>query len=282
MMKIKKRKIIIVIPAGVFPELIALCNHLSHEKDFFDEVHIWANTYDSQKIEKINNLTKRFNFIKIIPISWEKPTHGGWLGIENIGKFMSLCTTDDYYLRIDTDICFIEKDAIKKIINCRLKKENKKYFMIYGNIINNPFTFYKYQQNNILKNHPVYEKKYANASRCSGDSMLKIHRHFKDVIKSNNLKKYYFKDYAFDSKELKIPVNVICWHGKKLRDISSNLITNNEEGVLTNHAAQNLVCGDALFVHLSYACQRTEINNQRKLQEIKKYYLNLSLNNIFI
>lgn len=260
-------KIVIVIPGGTFPEVEILCNHLKHEVNYFDECELWLNTTDKHNIDKMIQMEKKFGFIKCVERSFET-----FYGIEGIKKFVNLrCKEDCLYIRLDNDIVFIENGAIKKLVDLRLQSD---CFMVFGNIVNNPFSYHMYQKLGLLKDMPNFELKYNNQSRNSGEIMLKMHEMFISDVKKNDIKKYYFDNYSYDYKELQIPVNVISWFGKNL----DKEIVGNEEFWMNSRPGINCVCGNALFSHLSYASQRTNLDESNLInyKKIKNSYFNIS------
>ena len=63
MMKIKKKPVQIVIPGGRIRSLDILCNHLNHEKQYFDECFIWINTDYSDEVDFIKSIGKKYDFV---------------------------------------------------------------------------------------------------------------------------------------------------------------------------------------------------------------------------
>ena len=83
MMKIKKKPVQIVIPGGRIRSLDILCNHLNHEKQYFDECFIWINTDYSDEVDFIKSIGKKYDFVKYIEPKpeWKIDTHSPAEGI---------------------------------------------------------------------------------------------------------------------------------------------------------------------------------------------------------
>jgi hypothetical protein len=268
MLKVKFKKVIVVIPGGTNPQIETLLNHLSHEVNYFDECHLWLNTFHKGNIDYMIHISKKYKFVKCVPVDF-KMQHA----IEGIGLFTNRCINDNIYIRLDNDICFIEKNAIKKLVNYRIR--NKDLFLVYGNILNNPFTFHMYQTRGIIDFKAHFALSYHNAGRDSCNFMLKIHDKF---LNKPDPELYHFPHYKYSSHDFAVPVNAICWYGTALKNFGP--IQGNEERFLVSRPAINGVCGDALFNHLSYASQRINCGkNHNFYDHLVQRYLQLSRNN---
>src|SRR6185295_17655254 len=116
MLKVRSHKVVIVIPGGTKPEIEILLNHLKHEANYFDECHLWLNTDSQSNITYMVKVAKKFPFVKCIAKDFKSRNN-----IEGIGLFTNKCTQDKIYIRLDNDICFIDKGAIKNLVKYRLK-----------------------------------------------------------------------------------------------------------------------------------------------------------------
>lgn len=263
----KPKKVVIVIPGGTNPQIETLLNHLTHEVNYFDECHLWLNTFHKGNIDYMLRTAKNYKFVQCVHRDFKMAD-----AIHGIGLFMNKCKYDHLYIRLDNDICYIEPGAIKRLVKYRL--ENPNLFMAFGNVINNPFTYHFYQKEKVIY-HNSLPLSYHNEGRDSCNLMLLMHKKFLGNYKKPKL--FYIKPYTYKSSELTIPINVISWFGNALKAFGS--ITGNEEAFLNSRSSINGVCGNALFSHLSYATQRTNCHRQHRIkeyQEIERRYLELS------
>ncbi len=263
MLKARHKKVIIVIPGGTKPEIEILLNHLSHEVNYFDECHLWVNTDSKERIDYMQETAKRFPFVQCVYRDFGiKDT------IAAIGMFTDKCVKDNIYIRLDNDIVFIEHGAIKRLVNFRIK--NNDLFLVYGNVINNPYNCARCWDTYINKCPSLA---YGNEIRCSCDLMLRTHKVFLDNCANYN--KYYCDSFRYSSTMLTLPINVISWFGNSLKQFGRTV--GNEESFLVSRPATNGVCGNALFSHLTYACQREQCyksgRNQEYLKIRKRYYV---------
>lgn len=62
-------KVVIVIPAGHFPDIEILLRNLDRQKRYFDECHVWMNCR-YKDILPIYNFSKNYPFVKCINPRW--------------------------------------------------------------------------------------------------------------------------------------------------------------------------------------------------------------------
>jgi len=261
MMKIKKKPVQIVIPGGRIRSLDILCNHLNHEKQYFDECFIWINTDYSDEVDFIKSIGKKYDFVKYIEPKpeWKIDTHSP---AEGIACFINeYCNEDKLYIRLDDDICYIEKEAIKKLINHR---KNSKDFLVYGNCINNDaiskiYLEHEIYTKNILLNNDTHE-----TFRMSGDVALKIHEMFSQDVMEKNQKKYYLPNLINIPNKNYCPVNVISFYGKDMKKIGPIPKNVNEEVFFNTSGDSYSICGNALFAHMFYCTQRGSLIKQHE------------------
>ena len=254
--KIKKTPVQIIIPGGRIRSLNILCKHLEHEKKYFDECFVWINTNYPDEIDYIKNIEKKYDFIKYIEPDpdWEINPHTPAKGITYFAN--KYCNEDKIYIRLDDDICYIEEEAIKKLIDYRRISND---FLVYGNCINNSGISEIYYNHEIYSNDFLIKKDKQDSFRLSGEVALKIHAEFLKDVETKNQKKYYLPHLKNEPKEIYCPVNVISFYGndfKKIGPISPEI---NEEVFFNSKGNSYSICGNALFAHMFYYTQRSEL-----------------------
>lgn len=263
-------KVVIVIPAGHFPDIEILLRNLDKHKKYFDECHIWMNCLNNS-ILPIRELSKKYLFSKCINPQWPEG------GIEGIARFLELCTNKHtLYIRLDQDICYIEKNAIKNLV--RFKFCHPDHFLTYANCVNNDITSHYYQLKGIVPhNFGGFDRRYGNQARHSADYMLFLHEMFLNDCKNNNLNKYKINNVVWHSSEFGCPVNAVCWFGRDFARFGSKVIGNEEAYLITRNAV-NSICGNSIMCHFKYQSQIKHFNKEKwdKSHKLQKEYLNLS------
>ncbi len=272
MLKGKPSKVVVVIPGGTKPEIEILLNHLDHEKEYFDECHLWLNTPIQHDIWYMKKIAKRFEFVTPIHRDfWCKN------GLDCIGYFMEKCVQDKIYIRLDNDIVYIQKGAIKNLLNYRIR--HKDLFMVFGNIVNNPFTFHLYQQRHIMDFGRPFNTHQYNDGRKSCHYMLEMHKKFLNLIRYRKVNRTHIENFNYHSSHLYIPINACSWYGPHLRHFGR--IIGDEEPFLNSRNTMMGFVGNATFSHLSYQHQRGEcyrINRAKEFHDIVHQYHLISKN----
>lgn len=264
-------KRICVTPAGRqrYLEILQLHMKREYERGNFQEWHLWINTNIQSDIDYINQLADENQFIKAVP------NPGVYNHNYSIANFYRYCIDEDtVYLRLDDDICFVEKDAIEKMFKFRILHEN--YFLTCGNTINNSLCGHIHQRLGI-----VDERHGINQFICMdevGWRNVEYSEYVHRILLSNIIEKQTGR-YKFDKWELRehqrISINVISWFGKDFKDFAEGLPPNwDEEHMLTTEVPAhykkiNCICGQALFSHFSFFTQREHLE-QTNLLELYK------------
>ncbi len=272
-------KVISVTPAGRKRYLEILVPYLLENRAYIQEHHFWLNTHKKEDIDYIEALAKEYpDFFKINRKEIFDNT-AAWICIWQY--FKDYVDEDTLYLRFDDDICYIEKDAIKNLISCRIK--NPKAFLVYGNVVNNTFCTYLHQEKGAIHfNWHKVKYGYDLEAGTSGKIAEKIHLKFITDIKNNKVENWKFKKYKIDISSANPQVNVISWFGKDLKDLPE-LETKDLRGVYTKidgkdvemlyeekmlnnilpkrFKRNNIICGDAIFGHYAYTHQRSYLEN---------------------
>ncbi len=285
-------KKIIVTPAGRKAYLSILSKYLCYFKnlDEFDEWHLWCNTDKREDVNFINELAQKHNFIKVIPLGEfiltlpdGKLSNGVvWLKGQpyyacTIPYFIKNDCTDEnsVYLRLDDDIVFIKKGSVKNIFQYRMK--NKKNFLVYGNIVNNPVMSYIHQQINAL---PKTMGKVGFNSRdalglYNGEFAAFVHNNFFKRYEHNQLKKYFFKTFKLKDYT-HMSIQVISWFGKRFAKFGGIIPEGiHEEDYVAEirpkiEGSPNIVFGDSLFCHYSAEVHRKYVDTTNILKRYEK------------
>lgn len=276
-------KKIIVTPAGRKQFLEILFNNLRRYLDEFDEWVLWANTDNLEDLEYIRSLSKENDFIKHIEL--DIPFSHNF----SISSFFKYAVDPNaVYLRLDDDICFIDKKAISTIFEYRIN--NTKPFLVYGNIVNNAMINYiqqrcgRYDSSYGINSYMALEYLQHDTSEIAAN----IHKMFIDKFKKSQLDdlkfshKWIFLDYERAS------INAVSWLGKDFLAFDgkpdfTGQVDEDEEEFLSCTMPKRLgrpneVCGNAIFVHFSFNKQLEYLMNNHS--DIYEFYFNRSFVNL--
>lgn len=242
-------KIIAIVPAGRQQYLSVLVPYLL-KSSIIDEYHLWINTGNPHDLDYINSLKDNFKLVKF----YDKMVRP-----QSQSPFFKYCIDSSaIYLKFDDDICYVHENAIENLIKYRI--ENKKYFIIIANIINNGYLAHIHQKNGSMKFDEKIPCEFHNCVWKSAKMAENIHKSFlKDLINSD-IEKYYFDTWTIDRFE-RIPINLICWFGNDFARFNGIIPINDEEQWLccdypreTNWI--NSICGTSLVAHHAFYRQR--------------------------
>lgn len=267
---------IVVTPAGRKNNLEILYFNLKKRKSEFDEWHIWLNTQNAEDIEYMKQLEKTESWIQVEEIPHEYPH----IVALRIYHFMLKNTSDkeSVYLRLDDDICFIEKGAISKVFNARINSKDS--LLVYGNIVNNSVMQYEYQKNGKILDFPLLSD-YNNIQKSFGQDPLiwengefayNLHKLFIEKYKNNDIKYFYIPSFL-NSEWQRISINVVALRGD-LNYILSDIDPDEEEYFAKQKPIRmgipSEIVGNAIFCHYSYFPQKDYLDKTEILEEYKK------------
>lgn len=296
-------KRILVTPAGRKEYLEILSSYLIKYNDEFDVWRLWVNTNIKEDIDYMVNLEKEYDFIELeyLDVPYEsKKTTINWVtrnkeydNIFNvyfdknnitynfytptIGHFFKNCIDENsVYIRLDDDIVYIEKNSLKKLFDYRI--EHEEFFLVYGNIINNPVISYIHQQKNIIRLNKTLTKSFiCPYGWLDQEIVYSIHKQFINNVINNDIDKYKFGDYIL-SDFSRVQINAISWLGKEFK-LFGGVVGDYEEQWLTEIKPveinkPNMIFGDSIFAHFAFAQQHEYFLNHNLLYDYKKILLN--------
>ena len=248
-------KVISVTPAGRKKHLEILKQYLLKNSDIIDEHHFWVNTNNQQDIDYMNILSKENDFFKVIPCPIKVD------GLASIHSFFpSYIDPKTIYIRFDDDICYIAKDAIKKLLECRIK--NREYLIVYPHIINNFM--------NTLEHSVIYKL----MGKFDYYKDLKNVALLHDLFISLPEESFYTP--SFQSKK-GFNINCFCWFGEDFAKFDGKVQVAEEHWISelapSFYGKQNYVCGDAIVVHYAYLTQREYLDSLNYLEKYKNILL---------
>lgn len=267
----KPYRLVVTMPVGRKRYMEVMLPRIFKEKGFVDELRLWCNTKnqsDIEYIQKIVSSNRDFVTIDYLPPNADKIGEG-W-AIHHF--FKNAIDPNTIYLRMDDDVVWAEKDFFKKIYKFRI--ENPKYFLVYGNIVNNAVCDHFCQKNGVYESEPHYG---FNAWDHNGwkDPILAENKHRKLIenIKNNQLGKYRFSPVVLENYE-RVSINCICWFGSEFAKFNGIVGLDEEQWLATDKPREigvpNCILGDALCSHFSFYTQREHMD---KTDILDKYRL---------
>jgi hypothetical protein len=259
-------KKIIVIPAGRKRYLKILLEYLIKYKDQFNEVILWVNTENEEDVSYMEEMSNKYDFIKL---QRAKIPREGCI----IYHYFEECVDENaVYLRLDDDIVFIDKEAIKNIFDFRIN--NPEYFLVYGNIVNNAIISYLHQRKGLIPKLPIF----TYSSVCEkGWSTPKyaelIHNSFIKRAYTNDIKSYYMDNWILLDYE-RVSINAISFLGKDFKEFNGKVGHSEEMWLSCDKPMElnrpNVICGNSVFSHYSFYTQRIDLDKTDILEKYNK------------
>jgi hypothetical protein len=265
-------KVIGVTPAGRERYLRILVPYLLENRHLLHEHRFWVNTSNESDRQYILGLCEAYpDFFKAEFLADDEPD-----GIFTIHRFFeNCCDKDAIYIRIDDDVCWIAKDAIKKMITARLEDRSK--FLIYGNTINHPVCSQIHQQNGLI---PLVKGIATGDGLCeiawrSGEFAELAHNAFLDKLESGNERDFFIQDVVIPPQSRKrVAINFISWLGEDMSACNGK-VGEKEEDWLSIDRPLELnrslkIIGDAMVAHFSYFPQRRYLESTHVLERYER------------
>jgi hypothetical protein len=249
---------VVVTPAGREKYLKKLVEHLRLQKDSFDEWHLWVNTKNENDINYMKNLECQYKWIKLIYRTSKK------LGTNQAIHLFFDYTIDvnTIYIRLDDDIVWMEDDFIKKLV--KFRKENRQYFLVYANIVNNNVIDHIHQRLGVLSDIPFIEYKCTGNAWKSSEISQAVHKKFIQARNEQTTHNWKFSKWELRLCE-RVSINAISWIGGSFKNFGKIVGKDEEVWLSCTYPKQvqaiNVVYGDALCVHHSFRTQREKVNN---------------------
>lgn len=264
------RKVVCVTPAGRKRYIDVLARYIRRDWVLIDEWHLWQNTENAADIGCLE---------------W----HGGDLlqptvirtvsapGPYNAARichfFPYACEPGTIYLRFDDDIVWVQPGAIERMLAFRLA--HPEYFLVGGNIVNNPVCAHRHQRVGALVVDHKIENHYIDEIAWK---YLGPEQHAQFLLQRN-------KDaYHFPHEQLRMNqrfgIQFISWLGDEFAKFGGKLPHEDEEKWLTAEAPgqfgkPNALCGTALAVHFAYTEQRRTLDALGTLDHYAQLALDL-------
>lgn len=257
-------KRIIVTPAGRKRYMNLLADHLSKQRNSFDEWHIWQNTENIEDIKFFKQLDAK---IIIPPISDPK------LKNVNLNNFYLIdsCEQNSLYLKLDDDIVWMEPNFIHKMFTIR--EQNNSNLLIFANTINNSNCSHLHMRcNQIPWNDLAGYNTFDSIFWSSPLYAESVHKTFLSNV--HDFTKFYFSDWHLFINE-RVSINAISWRGSDFQ-LFNGVIDGEDEHFLTYHGPsrvlgkKSFIYGQALCSHYSYKTQVEYLDTTNLLTRYSK------------
>ena len=249
-------KVVVVTPAGrkrylelLIPQIVAL-------QPYVDEYRLWANTTDQEDLKYMDEVAKQHSgFVKVEPLSVK---HAGNLSIYSF--FKNCVDSETVYVRFDDDIVLIDSPAAF-VDMVRFRIANPKYFLVYGNILNNAIVSHIHQRLGNL-NLDAGATGYA----CTDETGWNNPRFAANIhlqVLDSPLSRFHTRNWDLFEYE-RVSINCISWLGSNFAEFNG-LVGFDEEQWLSvdkpkTSRQMNCIFGSFVCVHYAFHPQRNYID----------------------
>lgn len=253
-------KVVCVTPAGRKRYLAILYSYIKRAFGLVDEWHLWQNTGNAEDILFLEQLRAEDPRVRIIKVADEHPFCSGRIR----SFFPHACDADTVYVRFDDDIVWMEESAIQRLAEYRLA--NPQYFLVTGNIINNPVCSYRHCRAGVLTSSKPLADNYA----CTYGLTVFGEEAHQQFLAQLDKSRFFLPNEEFP-RDTRFGIQFCSWLGSRFAQFGGLLPHIDEENWLTKEAPNqwnqvNALCGDALAVHFAYTEQRMQLDSTDLLQ----------------
>ncbi len=252
-------RIISVCPAGRRRYVEILAKYLLQNRDVIDRHHWWVNTTNADDIACMEELTAQHpDFFYLC-----HPTYDSGMSVgANIWRFFKDHTdSDTVYVRLDDDVVWVDRDAIRNLVEFRLA--NPDPFLVFGNIVNNAVCSHYHQRAGHipLSWGEVRDDAYDPIGWVRGSFAQRIHRRFLRDVQIGQTDRWKNTPLPIIGTRT-VSINFIAWRGEDMRAVPEIHINPMEEepflttALPTRLGRPNAACPDALVAHYAFYVQR--------------------------
>ncbi len=255
---IQGNKIVAFTPCGRKRYMDILSRHVidQHARGNIDEWVLFHNPYSVEDSTYSTQLAERFNWNKVLRVGPDTFPRGPGL----ISTFNAhLREQDCIYIRLDDDLCYLDVDAVPRLVAYRLAHSAP--FIVYPTIINNTRTSFQLQQRGLIPmDWGVVEPILcAPTAWISPSFVSNLHQKALLAIETGHLvEEFALPNENFEDIESgNISINSFAMFGKDMIEMS---VPGDEEGYISKFRPTalgrlNARCGDAIVIHFSYHTQ---------------------------
>lgn len=279
-------KKIIIVAAGRKNNLEILFTYLEAYKNEFDLCKIWVNTDTKEDLNCIYALNDKYTWVELVELDSSTDFNVFENMRQRLTLFYEYCSdVDSLYLRLDDDICFIEKNAISKMFQAR--ELDTKSPLVIGNIVNNAVISSIYQAEGVIYWPEKLTYNCLDSISWSTPSFAEnLHKQFIKKVRENKVSDMYIKSQHVDNYS-RVSINAVSFRGDMgsviktdIQKIISYMGIKDEEEFLTvvlpkQLNASNYILGDAVFSHYSFFIQKEHLDASGTLTEYKKLAKNI-------
>jgi hypothetical protein len=269
-------KVVVVTPAGRKEYIELLAQYLLRDHGLVDEYHLWLNTLDNADLEYLYGLEQTYPgyifCIKRDPDIYLDMNHPGF----SIFQFFRYCTEQDtVYVRLDDDICYVSREALRELIDFRIR--NREYFLVSANIINNALCSYLHQRMGLIDTRKGIAGYSCTDTTGWRDPRFAEHVHntFFRHYGAGHLDKYKFERWELNMYE-RFSINCISWLGEDFQKFSGEVGVAEEEWLSRIKPMQlgriNCICGNSIVCHYAFYTQRAYLSETNILKAYKTIY----------
>lgn len=268
-------KVVVFTPAGRRKYLEVLLPYIFRDRALIDEYHFWLNTNNEEDATFCREVAEASGgFIKVVEADKSIPVIDGMYGY-SIYRFYKDCVEPDtVYVRLDDDIVFVERGAIRKLVNFRIV--NPGYFLVFANIINNAICGHIHQRMGML---PAKDGKLVGydcldpVGWSDPDFAEHTHRCFLDAYNTKHLDGYKFNRWELYMLE-RFSIGCFAFLGSEFAEFAGQVGEDEEQWLSQVKPGAigraNAICGESLVSHFAFYTQRDHLETTDILEQYRQ------------
>ena len=266
-------KVVVVTPAGrkrylelLIPQIVAL-------QPYVDEYRLWANTTDKEDLKYMEEVAAQYpGFLVVEPLAVK---HNGSMSIYSF--FKKCVEADTVYVRFDDDVILIDSpSAFADLVRFRIA--NPKYFLVYGNIMNNAISSHIHQRMGNLNIEAGVAAYKCNDEMGWNNPRFAANVHLQ-VLDGPLSRFHHTRNWDLFEYE-RVSINCISWLGSNFATFNGEVGFDEEQWLSVDKpkASQQMNCifGGFVCVHYAFYTQRDYMD---KTDILKLYRQRIIQNN---
>jgi hypothetical protein len=264
----KGYRVVAVTPAGRRRYLEVLAPYLV-KNDLIDEWRLWVNTNIADDIACMNELASASDG----KVTIEQGTGASTSNVHICKFFKNCCDPDTIYIRFDDDIVHIDRDAIRNLLDFRIK--NPDFFLVYATIVNNAIVSHLYQRSGWLPSHKLVGYACMDHTGWQDPQFCEmVHRTFFEKGAA------HLYDWVLNLYE-RVSINCFSFFGKDFAQFGGDVGLDEECWLSCDKSRElkrfNAICGNAVVCHFAYFTQREHMDKTDLLGKYKQLSLDAKI-----
>jgi hypothetical protein len=270
-------RVVTITPIGNYKYADLLSHYLLQNRDIIDQHIWWINTHNTYDISYISTIICKYRDFFDLYYNNNLKYFGVKNGLSNI--YMQFNDKKTIYIKINDDICWMQKDALRELVQFRIN--NPEYFVIHPFINNTTKATYVLQLLNlfsmdILDISPVVmRKQQLSLSDLKPEISESIHKNFLELIKTDQLSELTnclpkIVNFLYDY----IPDHCVCWFGKHFTEFEETAKIYQKEWISQIESKERqmptCICTSSIMSHFAFKSHENYLLNKTNILESYK------------